>query len=44
MRLSAVPGLQMFERGNATQAQILTVFQQYKKSFSFATVHPVPAL
>jgi hypothetical protein len=41
---AAVPGLQMFERGSATQAQVQAVFQQYKKSFSFATYHPVPAL
>lgn len=39
---SAVPGLQIFERGKATDAQILSAFQQYKASFSFAgtTVRP----
>lgn len=39
---SAVPGLQIFERGKATDSQILSAFQQYKAKFSFAgtTVRP----
>ena len=39
---SAVPGLQIFERGKATDAQILSAFQKYKANFSFAgtTVRP----
>jgi hypothetical protein len=39
---SAVPGLQIFERGKATDAQILGAFQKYKAKFSFAgaTVRP----
>lgn len=32
---SAVPGLQIFERGQATQAQIQFAFQQKKASFNF---------
>ena len=39
---SAVPGLQIFERGKATDAQILSVFQTYKANFSLngTTVRP----
>lgn len=39
---SAVPGLQIFERGKTTDAQILSAFQKYKANFSFAgtTVRP----
>lgn len=39
---SAVPGLQIFERGKATDGQILAAFQKYKANFSFAgtTVRP----
>ena len=38
---SAVPGLQIFERGKATDAQILAAFQKYKANFSFSgTVRP----
>ena len=39
---SAVPGLQVFERGKATDTQILSAFQRYKANFSFAgtTVRP----
>jgi hypothetical protein len=33
---NAVPGLQIFERGKATDAQILSAFQKYKTNFSFA--------
>jgi hypothetical protein len=38
----AVPGLQIFERGKATDAQILSAFQKYKANFSFngTTVRP----
>lgn len=34
---SAVPGLQIFERGKATDAQILAAFHKYKANFSFTT-------
>jgi hypothetical protein len=39
---SAVPGLQIFERGKATDTQILTAFQAYNANFTFAgtTVRP----
>lgn len=33
---SAVPGLEMFERGKATQAQVLAEFQKRKKGFQFS--------
>jgi hypothetical protein len=35
---AAVPGLKMFERGKATQQQVLTFFQQYKKNFQFSPI------
>lgn len=38
---SAVPGLQIFERGQATQAQILAAFQQKKASFQFSANNSV---
>jgi hypothetical protein len=38
---AAIPGLQIFERGKATQSDILAEFQKHKKSFSFANSHPV---
>lgn len=38
----AVPGLKIFERGNATDAEILAEFQKHKKNFTFGagTVRP----
>jgi hypothetical protein len=38
---SAVPGLQIFERGQATQAQIQAAFQQKKASFTFSPTNSV---
>jgi hypothetical protein len=38
---AAIPGLQMFERGKATQSDVLAEFQKHKKGFSFANSHPV---
>jgi hypothetical protein len=32
---TATPGLKMFERGKATQADVLAEFQKYKKDFQF---------
>ena len=39
---AAVPGLLIFERGKATDQQILTAFQKYKTNFTFgnSTVRP----
>jgi hypothetical protein len=39
---AAIPGLQIFERGKATESQILAAFQQHKASFAFGvwTVRP----
>lgn len=39
---AAVPGLLIFERGKATDQQILTAFQKYKANFTFgsSTVRP----
>jgi hypothetical protein len=33
---SSVPGLKLFERGKATEAEILTEFQKRKTNFTFA--------
>lgn len=32
---AAIPGLQIFERGKATESQILAAFQQHKAGFAF---------
>lgn len=37
----AVPGLVMFERGNATQSAVLAEFTKYKASFTFDRLRPV---
>ena len=35
---AAVPGLQLFERGKATPADVLTAFRQRKANYTFAAV------
>jgi hypothetical protein len=35
---SAIPGLQLFERGKATPAEILTAFRQRKVNYTFSVV------
>jgi len=39
---AAVPGLKIFERGKATESDILNEFQKHKKNFAFGTAMARP--